>query len=143
MEKKWPETAEERRQRTNGTRHPKRILAMQGNLPPLNLFAAIHQLGHDLDFDPATNIRSGRVPKPKPTDAAPGSDEKIKVMATRVLLGQPIHVEGDRIDCEGMDAALQGPWLFTTTGPRPMFVKREIPDPMHDRPLQGNEYDEV
>jgi len=32
----------------------------------------------------------------KPTDAAPGSEEKIEVMAARCEAGLPLHVEGDQ-----------------------------------------------
>lgn len=54
-----------------------------------NVHLAIEQYGHDEDYIP-TNPCS-------PTDAKPGTPEKIAVLCERVQLGQPLWHEDDEV----------------------------------------------
>ena len=65
-----------------------------------NVFEAIHHDGHDENFIPKT---SGGF---DPTDAAPGSDEKIKLLRQRIAMGLPLWHEADRRDYAGLTGAI-------------------------------------
>ena len=54
----------------------------------LNLFETIRIYEHDLDFEP--------IEAKTPTDAAPGSLEKMRVMCERIKRGEHLHHEGDQ-----------------------------------------------
>ncbi len=65
------------------------------------VFDAILRYGHDEDFEP---IESDDF---HPTDAPPGTAEKIDVLRKRVELGLPLwHVE-DRVDYSGLVAIVR------------------------------------
>ena len=55
--------------------------------PRLNLFDTIRIWEHDIDFEPYAECQ--------PTDAAPGSLDKIRVMCERLKRGEHIHHEDD------------------------------------------------
>lgn len=54
---------------------------------PRNLQHAISVWGHDIDFEPLLI--------PEPTDARPGSIEKVRVMQARLEAGEDLHHWGD------------------------------------------------
>jgi len=54
---------------------------------PRNLFHALEVWQHDLDFEPLLI--------PEPTDARPGSIEKVRVMQARLEAGEDLHHWGD------------------------------------------------
>ena len=51
-------------------------------------FGHLLSRGHDYDFEP--------IAKPEPTDAAPGSLEKLEVLARRLLRGEELYHEEDQ-----------------------------------------------
>lgn len=55
--------------------------------PKLNIFQTIDYYQHDLDYEPHTPC--------EPTDAQPGSLEKVQVMCDRILRGEELHHEDD------------------------------------------------
>jgi hypothetical protein len=65
-----------------------------------NVFQAIDCDGHDENFVP--NLADSF----QPTDAAPGSDEKIKLLRDRIAQGVPLWHEGDRRDYAGLVGAI-------------------------------------
>lgn len=65
----------------------------------MNLYNHILQYGHDLHFVPQA--------KSDPTDAAPGSEEKIRILQQRIEDGQPLWNEFDRADYSGLTAAIR------------------------------------
>lgn len=50
-------------------------------------FGHLLSRGHDYDFEP--------IAKPEPTDAAPGSLEKLEVLARRLMRGEELYHEDD------------------------------------------------
>lgn len=56
-------------------------------IPRLNLFETIEIVQHDIDFKPHSECQ--------PTEAAPGSLDKIRVMQERLKLGQHLHHQDD------------------------------------------------
>ena len=50
-------------------------------------FGHLLSRGHDFDFEP--------IAKPEPTDAAPGSLEKLEVLAKRLMRGEELYCEDD------------------------------------------------
>jgi hypothetical protein len=50
-------------------------------------FGHLLSRGHDYDFEP--------IRKPEPTDAAPGSLEKLEVLARRLMRGEELYHEDD------------------------------------------------
>lgn len=66
-----------------------------GVAPPRNVFEAIQTLGHDFDFEPSREAF-------EPTDAVPGSKEKMQVIMDRLRRGLPLHHPQDRVDLEGL-----------------------------------------
>jgi hypothetical protein len=52
------------------------------------------------DFEPDDQV----VNEFDPTEALPGSPEKIDVLAERARLGLPLWHRSDRVDCEGLSA---------------------------------------
>lgn len=63
--------------------------------PPKTVFEAIATWGHDEDFSPSTDGF-------EPTDAPPGSAEKMAVIMDRLNRGLPLHHPRDRYDLEGL-----------------------------------------
>jgi hypothetical protein len=61
-----------------------------------NVFEAINHDGHDENFLP--NPSDDFVP----TDAAPGSDEKIELLRKRITMGVPLWHQEDRGDYAGL-----------------------------------------
>ena len=51
-------------------------------------FGHLLSRGHDYDFEP--------IAKPEPTDAAPGSLEKLEVLARRLMRGEELYHEEDQ-----------------------------------------------
>lgn len=66
-----------------------------------NVFEAILKYGHDEDFAPREDDHF------LPTDAPAGSDEKIEVLRQRVLGGQPLWHQDDRVDYIGLTGAIR------------------------------------
>lgn len=62
-----------------------------------SVFDAIRMYGHDEDFDPPIEAKF------LPTDAPPGSAEKIEALRRRVELGQPLWHVRDRCDFRGLE----------------------------------------
>lgn len=62
----------------------------------MTVFEAILKYGHDEDFEPLAG--EGFLP----TDAPPGTAEKIDVLRQRVELGQPLWHDEDRTDYVGL-----------------------------------------
>ena len=65
-----------------------------------NVFEAINQDGHDENFLPNG---SGEF---VPTDAAPGSHEKIRLLRKRIARGLPLWHDEDRADYAGLIGAI-------------------------------------
>ena len=65
-----------------------------------NVFDAIARDGHDENYLPR---KSGDF---VPTDAAPGSQEKLHLLRKRVTLGQPLWHDADRCDYHELTAAV-------------------------------------
>jgi hypothetical protein len=68
-----------------------------GLAPPKNVFEAIQTLGHDFDFEPSREAF-------EPTDAVPGSKEKMEVIIDRLRRGLPLHHPEDRVDLESLSS---------------------------------------
>jgi hypothetical protein len=67
-----------------------------------NVFEAIAVFGHDFDFEPSP------APDFEPTDAMPGSLEKMAVIIDRLERGLPLHHPQDRVCCDGLsDSAMR------------------------------------
>jgi hypothetical protein len=62
----------------------------------MNLFDTIEFFQHDIDFEAHADCL--------PTAAAPGSNEKIKVMCERLANGHELHHENDNQTCATMEA---------------------------------------
>jgi hypothetical protein len=65
-----------------------------------NVFEAINHDGHDENFFPKTSQEFS------PSDAAPGSDEKIELLRQRIAMGLPLWHEKDRGDYAGLVGAI-------------------------------------
>jgi hypothetical protein len=65
-----------------------------------NVFEAIDHDGHDENFLPNS---SGDF---RPTDAAPGSNEKIELLRKRIAMGVPLWHQEDRHDYAGLIGAI-------------------------------------
>jgi hypothetical protein len=65
-----------------------------------NVFEAIDQDGHDENFVPSDGSDFS------PTDAAPGSNEKIELLRKRIAMGRPLWHDGDRGDYVGLIGAI-------------------------------------
>jgi len=65
------------------------------------VFDAILKYGHDEDFDPLAGEDF------LPTDAPPGTAEKIDILRKRVELGQPLWHDEDRVDYSGLVATVR------------------------------------
>jgi len=63
-----------------------------------NVFSEVLRVGHDEDYEAQA--------EGLPTDAPPGSKEKIEVLTERVVKGQPLWHELDRVDY----SLLRGGW---------------------------------
>ena len=68
------------------------------NGKPKNVFEAIVTYGHDEDYKPKPS---------KPTDAAPGTDEKIAVLRKRVEDGEELFNKKDRWHYEDQTAPIR------------------------------------
>ena len=68
---------------------------------PASVAAELLRLFHDEDFEPK-NLDDFQA-----TGAAPGSLEKIEVMAKRVELGQPVWHPCDRSDFRGVNSTVK------------------------------------
>jgi hypothetical protein len=69
--------------------------------PCRNVFDAITKYGHDEDFDPQPTNEF------RATDAPAGSRAKISILADRVLRGEPLWHEEDRVDYNGLTGAIR------------------------------------
>ena len=67
----------------------------------MTVFDAILKYGHDEDFEPRAGDDF------RPTDAPPGTAEKIDVIRKRVELGQPLWHEDDRNDYLGLTGIIR------------------------------------
>jgi hypothetical protein len=65
-----------------------------------NVFEAINQEGHDENFFPQATRAF------VPTDAAPGSNEKIELLRARISMGLPLWHDEDRVDYAGLIGAI-------------------------------------
>ena len=63
---------------------------------PSSLFHAIEVWGHDIDYEPL------RIPAP--TEARPGSEEKVKVLQERLLAGEDLYHPDDASICATKEA---------------------------------------
>ena len=63
-----------------------------------NVFEALNHDGHDENFAPRP---SGNF---EPTDAAPGTKEKLAQLRTRIAMGMPLWHDSDRSDYSGLVA---------------------------------------
>ena len=66
-----------------------------------NVFQAILECGHDEDFAPVETEDFCS------TDAAAGSQEKLKILAERVRRGQPLWHADDRADYSGLTGVVR------------------------------------
>ncbi|MFV1966452.1 MAG: hypothetical protein ACC628_13595 [Pirellulaceae bacterium] len=65
-----------------------------------NVFEAIHRDGHDENFLPSLSDEF------TPTDAAPGSDQKIDLLRQRIAMGLPLWHDEDRGDYADLVGAI-------------------------------------
>jgi hypothetical protein len=65
-----------------------------------NVFDAIAHEGNDDRYAPRRSETF------VPTDAAPGSDEKLALLRRRIVLGQPLWHDLDRHDYDGLTGAV-------------------------------------
>ncbi len=89
---------------------------------PKNVFEALLKLGHDEDFTPLANASF------LPTDAPPGSPEKVEILRKRAELGQPLWHNDDRVDYSGLTGVIEPRY---DSGPRvhiPVAVEKR-PEP--------------
>ena len=70
-----------------------------------NVFEAITRDGHDEFYRPK------RTPEFAPTDAAPGSQEKLDLLRRRVTMGLPLWHDLDRRDYHELTGAVQPRYL--------------------------------
>ncbi len=63
---------------------------------PRTMFDAIRILGHEMDFEPLLI--------PAPTEARPGSEEKVRVLQSRLEAGEDLYHPDDAVICATLES---------------------------------------